>query len=209
MRLRLVGIAAILATVAFSQSGAAAPERNQVIRMGNSIGKVQLGMTMAGARRALGGRHRVVYHRADFGTFGRYLELGWEVQGGSWEPVLWRVGFRSWTRGGPMRVVRVSTTARSQRTPRRLGVGSRPRHIVKAYPHATCVSRGSEGLYKWDWVVVEERGGGMTAFNLDTFVGADYGGDENLHKVVAVMVQREWFSRGPGHRPCPPGWQRW
>jgi hypothetical protein len=202
---------AAAAATACTIAGAApaAPERNELIRMGQAIGKIKLGMTLPAVRRALG-PNRVVYRRHDFGARGRYVELGWERPGRvSWEPVIWQVGFRSWRRGGTMRVVRVATDAPSERTSRRLGVGSRPRQLVRAYPHATCVSRGPEGPYRFDWVVVEERNGAMTAFNLDTFVGADYGGDENLHKVVAVMVQRDWFSKGAAHRPCPPGWERW
>jgi hypothetical protein len=208
-RLRFASLGAVVGLLALSPAGSAAPERNEVIRMGNGIGKVRLGMTLPQVRRAFG-PHRVVYRRLDFGARGRYVELGWERPGRvAWEPAVWQVGFRSYRRGGPMRVVRVLTDATNERTSQRLGVGSRPRQLVRAYPNATCVSRGPVGPYSWDWVIVENRDGGMTAFNLDTFVGADYGGDENLHKVVGVMVQRDWFSKGPAHRPCPPGWERW
>ena len=201
--------AAAAAACTIAGAAPAAPERDQVIRMGKGIGKVRLGMTLPAVRRAFG-RHRVVYRRLDFGARGRYIELGWERPGRvAWEPAVWQVGFRSWRRGGTMRVVRIFTDATNERTPRRLGMGSRPRQIVRAYPHAKCFSRANGMPYEWDWVVVEERDGGMTAFNLDTFVGADYGGDENLHKVVGVMVQHDWFSKGPGHRPCPAGWERW
>jgi hypothetical protein len=209
MRLRLASIAALVAAFACSQTGAAAPEHNQMVRMGVGIGKIQLGMTLPRVRRALG-RHLVVYRRHDFGARGRYVEYGWERPGRvSWEPAIWQIGFRSTRRGGPMRVVRILTSATNERTSRRLGVGSWPRQIVRAYPNATCVSRGEWGPYPWDWVIVENRDGGMTAFNLDTVVGFDYDGDPNLHKVVGVMVQRDWFSKGPAHQPCPAGWQRW
>jgi hypothetical protein len=209
IRRSLFWVAATAAVCTIAGAAPAAPERDQMVRMGKGIGKIQIGMTLPAARRAFG-RHSVVYRRHDFGARGRYIEYGWERPGRvSWEPAVWQIGFRSYRRGGPMRVVRVLTNAPNERTPRRLGVGSWPRQIVKAYPNAECVSRGSEGPYRWDWVVVENRDGGMTAFSLDTFVGADYGGDENLHKVVGVMVQRDWFSKGPAHRPCPPGWQRW
>jgi hypothetical protein len=207
MRVRVVGVGAVVVAFAISQAGAASPERTELIRMGKGIGKVQLGMTRPAVRRALGGPHAVVYRRVDFGARGRYLELGWERPGRSWEPVLWQVGFRSLRRRGTMRVVRVSTTAPSQRTPKRLGVGSRPRQIVRAYPHATCVTRTHDLPYRFDWVVVEERDGGMTAFNLDSSQGS--GVDPDLHRVVAVMVQREWFSKGRGHGACAPGWERW
>jgi hypothetical protein len=206
-RRRGVALAAAAAALALSQAGAAAPERNEVIRMGTGIGKIQRGMTLLAVRRAFG-PHRVVYRGLDFGARGRYLELGWERPGRvSWEPAIWQVGFRSRTRRGVLRVVRVITSSPSQRTAQGLGVGSRPRQIVRAYPNATCVSRAGDIPHKFDWIVVEDRGGGMTAFNLDSSQG--YGVDPDLHKVVAVMVQQEWFSKGPGHGRCAPGWERW
>jgi hypothetical protein len=201
--------AALLATAAVAAltvagSSAGAPERDMVIRMGRGIGKVELGMTLPRVRRALGRPHVSVIRRIDFRARGRYLELEWELPGRrAWEPEVWSVGFRSWRRGAPLRVVRVSTGTRAQRTPQGLGVGSRPRQIVRAYPNATCVSRADSMPYRHDWIVVEARGG-MTAFNLrkwDTW--QEHPRDR---EVVAVMVQRAWFSMGPGHRPCSPGW---
>lgn len=78
MRLRLAGIGAVVVALAVSQIGAAAPERDQLIRMHEGIGKVRLGMTIPQVRRALGGRHQIVYQRNDLGRNGRYVELGWE-----------------------------------------------------------------------------------------------------------------------------------
>lgn len=110
--------------------------------MGKGIGKIQLRMTMPQVKRALGGPHRVVYLRHNFGARGKYIELGWELPGRtSWDVVTWQVGFRSASRRGPLRVTRVGTEARSERTPKGIGVGSTVRQIVRAYPDATCVTR--------------------------------------------------------------------
>jgi hypothetical protein len=204
--------------LALSQAGAAAPEHNQVIRMGKGIGKVQLGMTQQQVRRALGGPHQLVYRRADFGTSGRYLELGWERPGRTpWEPIIWQVGFRSSqvpfgsTRRGVMRAVRVIATAvRSQRTPQGIGIDSRPRRIARAYPDATCVSRYGSA-HEGTWIVVTGPGGVMTAFQLAERA-ARRGAELTPMFVVAVMVQRRWFSKGgyPYHGSCSAsGWEKW
>jgi hypothetical protein len=211
MRLRLVGIGVTLAALAASQAGAAAPERDQVIRMGKGIGKIQLGMTMRQVRRALGGPHRVVYRRHNFGARGRYIELGWELPGRtSWDVDAWQIGFRSTSRRGPLRVVRVATSARSQRTPKRIGIGSTVQQIVRAYPDATCITRWppSELPHPYNWIEVRQPTGGMTVFNLESSMGR---GDDpsRLARVTAVMVQRDWFSKGPGHEPCRRGWEGW
>jgi hypothetical protein len=197
--------------VALSQTGAAAPERTQIIRMGKGIGKVHLGMTQPQVRRALGGPHLVVYRRANFGARGRYVELGWELPGRTaWEPVTWQVGFRSTSRRGPLRVTRVATGTRSQRTPTGIGVGSTVRQILRAYPDATCVTRWPPAYvpHPYTWIVVRERTGGMTAFNLESELGRSDDPSE-LTRVTAVMVQRDWFSKGPGHESCQRGWERW
>jgi hypothetical protein len=195
--------------LALSQVGGAATERDQVIRMGEGIGKVRLGMTIPEVRRALGGRHQLAYLRRDFGWNGRYVELGWERPGRTWsEPVVWRVGFRSRTRRGTLRVVRVMTTSRSQRTPERFGVGSRSRKVARAYRDATCVSRyGSP--HPGAWIVVESPGRtSMTAFQIND---KEQGFQNGPFWVVGVMVQRRWFSKGayPYHASCGFGWKNW
>jgi hypothetical protein len=165
-------------------------------------------MTLPQVRRALGGPHALVYRRHDFGARGRYVELGWELPGRtSWEPVLWQVGFRSWTRRGPLRVTRVGTDARSQRTPKGIGIGSRPRDIVRVYPHATCVQRPYTWIpHQGSWIVVDGPRGGMTAFD----VASRYSGPSPTPVfVVQVMVQRAWFSRPDGHGPCVGDWENW
>jgi hypothetical protein len=206
-RLGFAGIGtAVVVALAVSHVGVAAPERNQVIRMGTAIGKVHLGMTRPAVRHALGRRHAVVYFQRNFGARGRYVELGWELPGRtSWEPVLWQVGFRSWTRRGTLRVVRVITDAPSQRTPQGFGVGSRSRNLVRAYPDATCVSRYG-GPHPGRWIVVKGPRGGMTAFRVDD---KERGFHPGPYFVFEVMVQRDWFSKGGSqiHENCKSDWK--
>lgn len=208
MHRRLLAIGAVSGAFALTQAGSATPDRTGVIRMSKGIGKVQLGMTLPQVRRAFGSRHAVVYRRDDFGTRGRYVELGWELPGRTaWDPVIWQIGFRSTSRKGPLRVTRVATTARSQRTPQRLGVGSRARDIKKAYPDATCVERFYLLPHPYKWIVVYSPRGGMTAFQV---VESD---PSRSHRtpfyVTVVMVQGAWFSTGRGHQRCDAGWENW
>jgi hypothetical protein len=177
--------------------------------MGRGIGNINLGMTLPQVRRALGGRrHALVYRNINFGT-GRCLELGWELPGPtSWDPVIWQIGFRSWWRGQPLRVTRVATTARRERTSKRIGIGSRPRDIVRAYPSATCIERPYAGMpFQGTWIVVEKLGVGMTAFmiNEEGFPGPS----PTPTYVSTVMVQRRWFSKPPGHQTCSGDWENW
>jgi hypothetical protein len=203
-RLRFASLGAVVGLLALSPAGSAAPERNEVIRMGNGIGKVRLGMTLPQVRRAFG-PHRVVYRRLDFGARGRYIELGWELPGRvAWEPVVWNVGFRSTSRRGPLRVTRIGTDARSQRTPQGLGVGSRLRALVSAYPDAECVSRWGSA-HPGAWVVVDGPRG-MTAFQVDD---KSQGARPTTFFVIGVMVQRAWFSKAPYHERCLSGWEDW
>jgi hypothetical protein len=208
MRARIVGIGAMVVAVAVTQAGSAAPERDQVIRLGKGIGKVQRGMTIPEVRRGLGGRHVAVYRRDDFGERGRYVELGWEFPGRtSWDPVVWWVGFRSTSRRGPLRVTRVATNASSQRTPRGLGIGSRARAIKRAYPDASCVTRFYHLPHPHTWIVVHTPSGGMTAFQVvESNPARKF---RTPYYVTSVMVQSEWFSTGRGHDSCPSGWENW
>lgn len=204
---RGVAVPAAAAALALSQVGAAAPERTEVIRMGTGIGKVQRGMTLPQVRRAFGGPHLVVYRSHNFGARGRYVELGWELPGRtSWDPITWQVGFRSTSRRGPLHVTRIATSARSQRTPKGIGVGSRARDVARAYPDATCVSRFFQMPHPLMWIVVDGSRG-MTAFQIAESRPAS--ARRTPFYVTAVMVQGEWFSRGRGHERCTAGWEDW
>jgi hypothetical protein len=121
-------------------------------------------------------------------------------------PVIWQVGFRSYSRRGPLRVTRVSTSARSERTPKGIGVGSRARAVAGAYPDATCVERFFQLPHPLMWIVVDGARG-MTAFQITESRPASAG--RTPFYVTAVMVQGAWFSKGWGHMRCDPGWEDW
>lgn len=204
MKRALLAILLVAAAV-FAASTPAAPQTGMVIRPGVGIGKVTLGMTLAQVRQALG-RPRTVIRRIDYPSGSRYVEYSWEFEGDR-APITWTIGVRSATRAGALRVVRVATTSGSERTRERLGVGVRPRQIVKVYPDAACVSRSPRTAPYWgDWVVVQASNGGMTAFALQS---SGFLGKAATHDVVEVLVQRAWFSKGPGHRSCAPDWRLW
>lgn len=163
---------------------------------------------MQQVRRVFGGPHLVVYRSHNFGARGRHVELGWELPGRTaWDPVTWQVGFRSTSRKEPLRVTRVATAARSQRTPRGLGVGSRARDIKKAYPDATCVERFHLLPHPYKWIVVDAPRGGMTAFQV--VESEPSSARRTPFYVTAVMVQAAWFSKDWGHMRCDPGWEDW
>lgn len=201
---RVKGLLAMGCLVALVSAAPAAPMTGleRLIRV-DGIGKVRLGMSLPQVKKALGSP-RIVLRTLRLRSGGRYVEYQWEVEG-DLAPDTWTVGLRSATRRGALRVVRVSTTVRSERTREGLGVGSLPRQIVKAFPNATCVVRDYTTPYKGEWVVVEHGNRAMTAFLL--YSTQSYGKPENPHKVIEVLVQPSWFTPSPGR--CLPGWQRW
>ncbi len=191
---------AAAAALLLPAAGGADPTRDELVRPGVGIGKVQLGMTLEQARGVLGGQPRSIVRRLDLGLRGRYVELGWEVEGDR-GPSTWTVGLRSSTRGGRLRVVRVATTVPAERTREGLGVGSRPRDLVRAHPEARCVTRYGPSLSGY-WVVAEREGAGMTAFQI-LYSGAR----PASHDVLEVLLQKTWFSEGPRHAPCSFDWR--
>jgi hypothetical protein len=182
--LAAAGIAVLLAA-----SGTAGTSRGAAIKPGKGIGKVELGMTLAQVKRALGGPPFSADRRTNFGARGRYIEYTWEV--GSFIIHTWHVGLRSTRRNGPLRVVRVGTGVPGHRTPQGLGVGSRARDIVRVYPGIRCEFRHEreKGWYG-TWMFVVHPGGAMTAFNLEF---QETPGRETALKVIAVLVQRSWL----------------
>jgi hypothetical protein len=118
--------AAITAIV--TPSAGTAPESTLVIRPGRAIGKFELGMTQQRLLR-VAGRPRYVVPRGS--SFGR-------------RTVEWQYGFgaeyivRLFGRPGQMRVTRVSTTVRRERTPQGIGPGTRERVLRRAYPSIRC-----------------------------------------------------------------------
>ena len=201
-RVAVAVLAATLATALFlPAAGPAEPLRDALVRPGKGIGKIQLGMTLTQVRRALG-PSTYVSHRIDYGTRGRYLQLGWELPGRvSWEPNVWRVGLRSTSPKGALRVVRVSTTAPAQRTTSGLGVGSRTPEIARKLPRVDCVLRLEEP--RGVWMFATHDNGAMTAFSV-LYRG---GVHPDELRVGEVLVQRAWLSRGQT-LDCPFRWRR-
>ena len=176
-------------------TGGAAPTRDALIRPGQGIGKVNLGMTLAQARAALG-RPDAVVRRFEYAFGGEYVELQWGQA--------WTVGFR--TEAGKLRVVRVATAKTTQRTREGLGIGSRPRAIVGAFPDATCVVRYNGKPFPGTWVVVTHESGRMTAFMID---GNSRYFSPPTHEAIQVLVQERWFSHpSQGVGVCGPDWRR-
>lgn len=204
----VVVTAALAAVGLLPAGGTAKSERSAVVRPGVAVGNVQLGMTLEQVRRALGGAPRSVIRRTNFGSEGRYVEHGWEFDGPR-TIYTWTVGFRSTSRGGKLRVVRVGTTTPSQRTREGLGVGSRVREILTVYPDAVCNTRSQTEPFKGRWIVAHHRGRGMTAFQIDTIEPVF--GKEPSFKVLEVLVQRNWISDEPGRGGCGSDdeWRRW
>jgi len=193
-RLILVAACSTAFVALATATAAAAPTRDALIRPGQGIGKVNLGMTLTQVRSALG-RPDAVARRLEYAFGGEYVELQW---GGAWS-----VGFR--TQAGKLRAVRVGTTKTNQRTRTRIGVGSRPREIVAAYPGATCVIRTYGKPFPGLWIVVTHASGRMTAFKVG---GNNFGFPAKpKHEVLEVLVQEQWFSR-PAEMDCGPDWRR-
>jgi hypothetical protein len=151
-----------LAAVVAAASATAAPSSDALIRPGKSIGKAQLGMTEAQVRRALGPPLAVVRKRAGFGRstvelqyadFSLFVELR--------------------TRRRALRVVRVLTLQRSERTPEGIGIGSRRtallaryrRRVVCAKPRTSEPFRGR--VFVIDQTCTLAGGGARTVFRLE------------------------------------------
>lgn len=126
MRLVAVALAAAAAGAASLPAGAGT-EASLVIRPGQGIGKLRLGMTEAQVRRAMGKPRFTFTRPAAFGL--RSLE--------------YQYGFAEYTvrffgPRGRLRAVRVGTTRFRERTPDGLGVGSAERAVLRGYPALRC-----------------------------------------------------------------------
>jgi hypothetical protein len=110
------------AAVVAAASAAAAPTSDALIRPGTSIGKVRLGMSEAAVRRSAGRPWAVVRKQLGFGR----QEV--ELQYADGELFVVLRGPRS-----ALRVVRVVTFQRSERTASGVGVGSREGALLRAY----------------------------------------------------------------------------
>lgn len=103
----------------------AAGATDALIRPGKGIGKVELGMSEAQVRRALGTPHAVIRKQVGFGR----VSAEWQYDFG-----LWRVQLLG--RRGALRVVSVATMARSERTRQGFGVGTLERTLRRTYGRA-------------------------------------------------------------------------
>ena len=122
-----VGVAALLLVPA-------AGARDALIRPGKGIGEVDLGMTLAQVKRAMGHHNTGWSERRSLGL--RYLELTW---GGGPEDYF-AVGLLG--RLGALRVATIWTTRRSERTPDGFGPGSSRARVLR-------VSRGLRCQTVW------------------------------------------------------------
>ena len=111
-----VGVAALLLVPA-------AGARDALIRPGKGIGEVDLGMTLAQVKRAMG-RHDTGWSEQR-GLGGRYLELVWDRG----PEDTFTVGMLG--RPGALRVVSVWTTRRGERTTTGWGPGSSRAELVR------------------------------------------------------------------------------
>jgi hypothetical protein len=193
----LRGVALAGTAVAVLAGGAsAAPERDALVRPGVGIGRIAIGMTRAQVARAIG-PHTRVNRRYKLG-FGRsYVEHDWDYG-------RWTVGYEG--RPGQLRVVRVATLQARERTPQRIGIGSRPRDVARAYPRGRCVDRARTDRIAalGRFVIVRAGNGRLTQF----LIGRPWYGRDRTPRVIEVMVATKALVRGEWDYPCPAGWQQ-
>ena len=185
--------AVLLAAVLAAAPAGGAPGRTALVRPGAGIGKVQLGMTLAQVRSAVG-RPQVLNRRVRVG-FGRtYVEYAWNYGELT-------VGF--FARAGRLHAARISTTSPRERTREGLGRGSRPRDIARRYPTATCRYKYPPGV---EWVTVTHPNGRQTLFVVEL------DGIGPVRRRVIEVVVKDPFAE-PGFGPsrfdhaCPRDWQ--
>jgi hypothetical protein len=193
----VVAVSSLLVVAAVAAAPtASAPSSTAVIRLGVGIGKVRLGMSYSEVRRALG-RPQLVNRLQDRGFGNRYVEYLWNYGD-------WRVGLLG--PRGRERVVRVATAVRGERTPQRVGVGSTPRQLARAYRRrAECISRQYNAPDQGTWIVLRGPGSRMTAFALYR-PRWDYGEPRPKTFVAEVMVQQAWITPISGR--CTWDWTR-
>ena len=89
-------------------------------------------------------------------------------------------------RRNDLRVSKVATTLRTERTTARVGVGSTVRAILRAHPNAACAFRVPPSPDLGTWVYIGRRPR-ITAFNVV------YTGNARRGRVAEVVVQRDWL----------------
>ena len=124
---RLPALVVLVLGVAVS-TASAAPQSDLVIRPGQGIGKFRLGMTQAELLRVAGRPRYVVPRGRTFGLVTVEYQYGFGA-----EYIATLVG-----RPGRLRVTRISTVARRERTTKGVGPGSLERTLLRAHPNAHC-----------------------------------------------------------------------
>jgi hypothetical protein len=194
MLARAVTVAAVAALALLGATPVAtAPESDLLVRHGQGIGNLHLGMTLSQVRSLLGApRAQNKRERRPRGY--TYLELDW---GYAW----WTVGFER-APGGKYRAVSIGTVQSGQRTPQGLGAGSRERDLTRRLSGLRCWRVRSihdpYGKYTNE-CVYGERAGRTTAFILNGFAGL---GDPRA-RVLQVEVRAPGFYRARPVRLCP------
>ncbi len=126
------------------------------INPGVGIGRVKLGMSATQVKRAMGTGFLVNKRRTINGV--RYVELGWDFDS-------WAVTFVQ--RGKTLRVAQVSTTVRSQKTAKGIGLATSWRKVVAAYPSGHCAFGnpfGPNALSYYLEYLVPHEGGTQTIY---------------------------------------------
>ena len=188
----LAAIGLVAALVAASPTSAR-PESDLLVRHGQGIGKLQLGMKLAQVKRLLGAPR--AENKREQRTRGHtYLELDWEY-------ARWTVGFLRAPRG-TYRAVSIGTVLKGQRTPEGLGVGSRERELGRRLDGLRCwrvrPAGDRYGAYSNE-CVYGERAGRNTAFILNGFAGLGH----PRAAVVQVEVRASAFYRARPVTLCP------
>jgi hypothetical protein len=188
-----IAVIAVVAALAAASPAGAGPETDLLVRHGQGIGKLRLGMTLIQVKRLLGPpRAENTRERRTRGY--TYVELDWEY-------ARWTVGFLRAPRG-PYRAVLIGTVLRSQRTPEGLGVGSRERDLGRRLDGLRCWRvrpvRDPYGPHSSE-CVYGERAGRNTAFILNGFAGLGH----PRAAVVQVEVRAPAFYRARPVRICP------
>jgi hypothetical protein len=148
---KLLAICALF-SVAAPAFAADAPHVRQRIVPGQSIGKVVLGMSLAQVRKALGRPESVIETR-ELGFDKTWIEYSWNF-------TEWRVAFVNG------RVVRVGTSARTEKTKEGIGVGTLQARVERAFAIDCRWGYDPDDSRQWgrSWCIVAGRGGVRTAF---------------------------------------------
>ncbi len=175
--------AVILALVLAASAGGRG-EAEALVRHGESIGELRLGMTLAQVRGLLG-PERAVSKRERRGTRGYvYLELDWDY---AW----WTAGFMR-KPGGTFRAVMIGTLNRRQRTPEGVGIGLTKTQLQQRLPGVRCRTEFAVGGAFDDCVL--GRGGRQTVFVLERWISSRQA--DPTVRIAGVEVRDPLYYRG-------------